>query len=320
MPANLSLSCDFLRPLEICSHDKSDDFTFMKTFLDCIPCLIRQALHSVRSTTEDEQVHETIVRMALDGIASMDFQQPPAMMAQAIHRRIREATGNADPYAEQKRRLNDVALELYPVFFDQIKNAANPLEFAVRLAIAGNVMDLAVKTNLDENEVLASFDDCLAAPLDCHIAEFAKAVEKANDILYLADNAGEIVFDRLLLEQLPREKVTVAVRGKAVINDATITDAEYVGLTDVVRVIDNGSDAPGTILNDCSDAFRRRFELTDLIISKGQGNYETLVDSPRPIWFLLRVKCPIIARDLECPVGTTILRQSPSRYATQETK
>ncbi len=289
----------------------------MKTFLDCVPCLVRQALHSVRSTTKDEHIQEQIVRTALEGIARMDFRQPPAVMAQAIHRGIREATGNADPYADQKRRLNDTALELLPVFSDRIAKAANPLELAVRLAIAGNVMDLAVKTSLSEDEVLASFDECLAAPLDCHMAEFAKAVEEADDILYLTDNAGEIAFDRLLLEQLPRERVTVAVRGKPVINDATMADAEYVGLGPFARqVIDNGSDAPGTILDDCSDVFRRCFERADLIISKGQGNYETLVGSTGPIWFLLRVKCPIIARDLDCQVGTTILRRSPLRTAT----
>ena len=155
----------------------------------------------------------------------------------------------------------------------------------MRLAIAGNIMDLAVKTNLGEDEVLASFDDCLAAPLDCHIDEFARAVEKADDILYLTDNAGEIVFDRLLVEQLPRKKVTMAVRGKPVINDATMEDAEYTGLTKVVKIIDNGSDAPGTILSDCSRDFRRHFEQADLIISKGQGNYETLADSLRQSGF-----------------------------------
>lgn len=287
----------------------------MKTFLDCIPCLIRQALHSVRSTTEDERVQEAIVRAALEGIAGMDFRQPPAVMAQTIHRRIRQATGNADPYVEQKQRLNDVALELFPVFARRIEKAANPMELAVRLAIAGNIMDLAVKTNLGEDEVLASFDDCLAAPLDCPIGEFAQAVEEAEDILYLADNAGEIVFDRLLLEQLPCQKVTVAVRGQPVINDATMADAEYVGLPTIVNIIDNGSDAPGTILSDCSAAFRHHFEQADMIISKGQGNYETLADCSRPIWFLLRVKCPIIARDLKCPVGTTILRRSTARAA-----
>jgi len=283
----------------------------MKTFLDCTVCLIRQALDSVRSTTEDPRVHETVVRTALEGIARMDFGKPPAVMAQAIHRRIREVTGNDDPYAEQKRRLNDAALDLLPTFSRQVERAANPLELAVRLAIAGNVMDLAVKTHLDEDEILASFDGCLAAPLDCPIEEFARAVEQAGEILYLTDNAGEIVFDRLLVEQLPRDKVTVAVRGMPIINDATRADAEYVGLTEVAEVIDNGSDAPGSILDDCSDGFRRRFERADVIISKGQGNYETLADCAAPIWFLLRVKCPIIARDLRCPVGTSLLQRSP---------
>ncbi len=281
----------------------------MKTFLDCVPCLIRQALHAVRSVTDDPHIHDQIVRTALEGIAAMDFGQPPAVMAQTIHRHIREVTGNADPYAAQKKRLNDAALELFPVFSQRVEQAADPLELAVRLAIAGNIMDLAVKTTLGEDEVLASFDDCIAAPLDCAVDEFALAVQEAEEILYLTDNAGEIVFDRLLLEQLPREKVTVAVRGKPIINDATRDDAEYAGLPAIVAVVDNGSDAPGTILSDCSDAFRRRFERADMIISKGQGNYETLADSPRPIWFLLRVKCPIIARDLECSVGTTILRR-----------
>lgn len=290
----------------------------MKTFLDCIPCLIRQTIHSICSTTDDEEVHEAIVRDALERIAGMDFRQPPAVMAQAIHRRIREVTGNADPYAEQKRQLNDHALELFTVFSRRVEEAARPLELAVRLAIAGNIMDLAVKTQLGEEEVMASFEDCLAASLDCHLDEFAQAVDEAEEILYLTDNAGEIVFDRLLLEQMPREKVTVAVRGKPVINDATMADAEYVGLSKIVKVVDNGSDAPGTILSDCSDAFRRHFERADMIISKGQGNYETLADCPRPIWFLLRVKCPIIGRDLQCPVGTTILRRSAAVAAPCE--
>ncbi|MBN2024737.1 MAG: DUF89 family protein [Pirellulales bacterium] len=285
----------------------------MKTFLDCVPCLLHQALHSVRCTTQDERVHETIVRTALESMAAMDFRRPPAAMAQIIHRRIRELTDTSDPYARQKRRLNDAAMSLYPACAARVAGAADPLELAVRLAIAGNVMDLAVKTHLTEEEMLASLDECVDAPLDCSIAEFARAVEEADEILYLADNAGEIVFDRLLLERLPREKLTVAVRGKPVINDATIEDARYVGLAEVVNVIDNGSDAPGTILDDCSDAFRRRFERADLIISKGQGNYETLAGSTRPIWFLLRVKCPIIARHLGCSVGTTILRRASSQ-------
>ena len=290
----------------------------MKTFLDCVPCLVQQALHSVRSTTGDERVHEAIVRGALETIAGMDFGQPPAAMAQIIHRHIREATGNADPYVQEKRRLNDMALGLYPALARRLQRAADPMELAVRLAIAGNVMDLAVKSRLDEDEMLATIDDSLRSAFDGPVAEFSRAVEESRDILYLADNAGEIVFDRLLLERLPRDRLTVAVRGRPIINDATRDDAEYVGLAEATRVIDNGSDAPGTVLADCSDEFRRHFERADLVISKGQGNYETLAGCGRPIWFLLRVKCPIIARDLQCPVGTAILRHSPCRPAARQ--
>jgi uncharacterized protein with ATP-grasp and redox domains len=283
----------------------------MKTFLDCVPCLIRQALHSARSTTDDGRIHEAIVRATLETIAVMDFAQPPVAMAQRIHRQIRAATGNADPYAPDKRRLNDMALGVAGTFSTRIARAADPLELAVRLAIAGNIMDLAVKSQVDEGEMLAAIDDSLRSSFDCPITDFSRAIDEAQEILYLTDNAGEIVFDRLLLERLPREKLTVAVRGRPVINDATREDAEYVGLSDVATVIDNGSDAPGTLVADCSNEFRRHFARADLVISKGQGNYETLAACGRPVWFLLRVKCPIIARDLECPVGTAVLRHSP---------
>ena len=134
----------------------------------------------------------------------------------------------------------------------------------------------------------------------------------------LADNAGEIVFDRLLIEQLPIDRVTVAVRGYPVINDATLDDAETAGLTDIVDVISNGSDAPGTLLDDCSEAFRSRFEEADLIIAKGQGNYETLAQSPRPIFFLLRVKCPVVARDLDYPVGSMVVHPSTALTTSAE--
>lgn len=280
----------------------------MATFLECVPCLVRQALDSLRATQTPERFHEAILRSVLMDIASMDFAQPPAALAHRIHQRIRDATGQSDPYAEQKRRLNDLALTLYPSYRQQLQRADNPLELGVRLAIAGNVMDLGVKSGLDETEMLAALESCVTARLAGNITDFARAVAGANRILYLTDNAGEILFDRLLVEQLPHKRVTVAVRGRPIINDATREDAEYVGLTQLVEIIDNGSGAPGTLLEDCSPAFRQCFAAADLIISKGQGNYETLAACPRPIYFLLRVKCPVVARDLRCPVGTMVLR------------
>jgi len=184
------------------------------------------------------------------------------------------------------------------------------METAVRLAIAGNIIDLGVKTSIKESNVEKVIRDCLTADFDNQQVEgFRNAVSRAEKIFYLADNAGEIVFDRLLIEQLPAEKVTVVVKGSPVINDATMEDAEFAGLTEMVEVIDNGSDAPGTILKTCSRIFRNRFEEADLIIAKGQGNYETLSDVDKNIFFVLKAKCPVIARDLGCEVGEMIFRK-----------
>ena len=132
----------------------------------------------------------------------------------------------------------------------------------------------------------------------------------AQSILYLADNAGEIAFDRLLVEQIPTERVTVAVRGHPVINDATLHDAQAVGLDRIVEVVENGSDAPGTILKDCSADFRRRFAEADLIIAKGQGNFESLYDAPGNLLFLFKVKCSVVAGHVRQPIGMQVLIQS----------
>ncbi|MDZ7620822.1 MAG: ARMT1-like domain-containing protein [Patescibacteria group bacterium] len=282
----------------------------MKTFFDCIPCLIRHSLDSARRLTDDEQVHESLLREVLLEMSRMDLDQPPAAMAQRVHRRIRQLCGNDDLYRKSKDWSNQLALELLPNFRHRMEDAPDRWETAVRLAIAGNIMDLGVKSGLEESEIQVSIAQSMYEPLDGSIPHFVAAIERANRILYLTDNAGEIVFDRLLIEQMPREKVTVAVRGAPIINDATRADAQTAGITELVRVIDNGSDAPGTILAECSDEFRRYFDEADLIIAKGQGNFETLNECTRPIYFLLRVKCAVIARDIGRPIGTMILRPS----------
>ena len=151
---------------------------------------------------------------------------------------------------------------------------------------------MGVNAHLDESCVSAATEEALSAPLNGDAQAFAQAVSRAGRILYLADNAGEIAFDRLLLEQMPVEKVTVVVRGSPVINDATIADTQSAGIPGLVEVIDNGSDAPGTILEDCGDDFRRRFAAADLVIAKGQGNYETLSDVDKDMFFVLKAKCP----------------------------
>jgi uncharacterized protein with ATP-grasp and redox domains len=178
---------------------------------------------------------------------------------------------------------------------------------AVRLAIAGNVIDLGADGGMTEDEARRELESAAARPLCGDLDRLEREVSTAERILFLADNAGEIVFDRLLIEQLPPDRVTAAVRGRPVINDATLEDAWKAGLHEVALVIDNGSDAPGTVLEECSPAFRRCFEQADVIIAKGQGNYETLSDRPEKIHFLFRVKCPVIASRTGAEVGTHMI-------------
>jgi len=281
----------------------------MKIFLDCIPCFVRQALDSARLATDDEQIHEKVVRETLRLAADLDMRQSPPAIGQKIHRLIRKLIGNNDPYCRIKEQFNNLALKLYPELEKRVKTSKNPFATAVRLAIAGNIIDLGVKTSLAQSDIEETIKKCLNEHLDeIQVKQFKEAVAKAEKILYLADNAGEIVFDRLLIEQLPGPKVTVVVKGEPVINDATMEDAKFAGLSDIVEVVDNGSDAPGTILESCSQSFRDRFNKADLIIAKGQGNYETLSDIDKNIFFILKAKCPVIARNLGCEVGEMILR------------
>jgi len=289
----------------------------MQIFLDCIPCFIRQALDAARLATDDKRIHEQVVREVLILTKDLDMSQSPPVMGQKIHRLIRQLVGTEDPYCDVKRQFNNAALRLYSKMRTHVLESKDMLETAVRLAIAGNIIDFGVNSKLKESELEKVISECLAAEFyDMQLGPFEQALNDAEEILYIADNAGEIVFDRLLIEQLPIEKVTVAVKGSPVINDATMKDAVLAGLPRIVEVIDNGSDGPGTILKTCSQIFVDRFEKADLVIAKGQGNYETLSEVDKNIFFVLKAKCPVIARDLGCEVGEMIFRKSKTfRYA-----
>ena len=286
----------------------------MKTSLDCIPCFTRQALDAARMVSDSPAVHEEIVRRVMSMAARMDFSQPPPVVGQKIHRIIRVLTGVDDPYRQVKDRFNRFALELYPGMKRRIACSADRFETAVRLAIAGNVIDLGLKSEVSEAEVERAIEEALAAPLPTEsIVGLRESIAQADDILYIADNAGEIVFDRLLIEELLPKRVTVAVRGHAVLNDATRADAEAAGLLDMVEVIDTDSDAPGTVLTDCSDEFLERFAHADLVLAKGQGNYETLSDADAEVFFLLKAKCEVIAEDIGCEPGSVVVRRNRGR-------
>jgi uncharacterized protein with ATP-grasp and redox domains len=277
----------------------------MRTSLDCIPCFFRQALEGIRMLTEDTLLHERAVKKVAAMISSIDLSQPPPLMGQRIHHLIRDTSGVEDPYDTIKKQYNHFALTLYPALKKQVKRSSDRFTTALRLAIAGNIIDFGVTGNLSKDNVRQAVNESLAQPLNEDvIAGLRLSVSRAQKILYLGDNAGEIVFDRLFIEEMPVEKITFAVRGGPVINDVTLEDAKEVGLSHLVEVIDNGSDVPGTLLQECSEEFRKIFECADLIIAKGQGNYETLNEMEKNIYFLFKVKCLVTARHTGCNFGS----------------
>ncbi|MEA5097550.1 MAG: ARMT1-like domain-containing protein [Burkholderiaceae bacterium] len=277
--------------------------------LDCVVCFVRQSLDAARLVTNDHTEQERIVRDLLRWLSDQGLEHSPPVLAQIVHRKLREISQVGDPYAQAKARHNAMALDLLPELRAQIAVASDPLAMATRLAIAGNVIDMGMNSMVAEDDVRESIRHALAEPFVGEWDDYRTAVADAKNILYLADNAGEIAFDRLLIEQLGPNRVTVAVRGAPVLNDATRADADAVGLSEIVTVIDNGSDAQSTLLYDCAPELQRRFAAADMIIAKGQGNFESLGGRGHDVFFLFKVKCPVIAAHVGLPLGTQVLRQ-----------
>jgi uncharacterized protein with ATP-grasp and redox domains len=286
----------------------------MQTSIECIPCFVRQAAEAIALSVKAPSQRRKSLRRVLHALADADWSDSPPALAQELHRIIRQATGASDPYRAVKARMNRLATGLLPQCRELIAGAADPREALLRVAVVGNLLDCGAKSQFDPEDLPQVFATLANKPLVGEPHELFHAAEQAERILFLADNAGEIVFDRLLIEALPMAKVTVAVRGMPILNDALREDATLAGITALVAVIDNGSDAPGTVLADCSAEFRTHFKRADLIIAKGQGNYETLSEVRAPIFFLFTVKCPLVAQQIGQPTGTMIAKKS-ARWA-----
>jgi len=279
----------------------------MKTYLDCIPCFFKQALFASRAATDNEEkIKEVLDRIGML-VPEIPLTNSPPETGREVYRIVREVTGIDDPFSELKAESIKKALRLYPRLKSMVEASDNRLETAVRIAIAGNIIDFGATPNFElEREVQEVLEK---EPVIDHFELFKERLSQTEHILYLADNAGETVFDRILIEELSKP-VTYVVRGRPVINDALIDDAIKSGIDKVADIITSGCDAPGTILGRCSKEFIDYFENASLIISKGQGNYETLSSRKGPIFFLLKAKCPVIARNLGVKQGDIILKSA----------
>jgi len=283
----------------------------VNTSLDCIPCLIRQSLKIARVASSDSAVHEAVLRDVLHLTSGMNLCQPPLVGKDMWHL-VCKRIGVADPYLEIKKESNRHALALYPQWKEKALKSENPLLFALKLSIAANSIDFGGSLDFQTKQIPEALERSFEASLSSDSTEFLSAAKSAKDILFLADNAGELVFDRLLLELLMPKKITVVVKGGPALNDALMADAQAAGLPGLLEVIDNGADLMGTQLPDCSPEFRKRFQNAELIISKGQANYESLEGCAKDIFFLLKVKCAIVAQHIGFPYGSlAICRNIP---------
>ena len=277
----------------------------MRTFLDCFPCIMNQALRTGRIATNDEQKIKQLLDEIGASFRNLPLENTPVESGAIIYNKIREITGVEDPYKKIKQESIRDALGLYPRLKDLVNNADNKLLMAIRIAIAGNIIDFGVDKKFDLVEDVMKITKQDFAIYD--FISFEKQLRIAENILYIGDNAGESVFDKILIEELGKP-VTYVVREIPVINDVTIEDALNSGLGEVAEIISSGTTAPGTILNLCHDSFIERFNQADMVISKGQGNYEGLSEVNRSVFFLLKAKCPIIARDLDVEEDDIVLK------------
>lgn len=282
---------------------------FVRTELECLPCFMRQISRTLGYAGVNGDRGRDITRRAERIIENASFDQAPARVSTLLHRLIRLESG-VDPYAQVKDEYNRIALEKLPAARKLVlEHGEDHLAGSVRAAIAGNVIDFGIYDTVDLDRAL---HDAFHLPLsEAAYADFSRAVQNARTVLYLCDNAGEIVFDRVLIDTLRGmgRKVIAAVKGAPVINDATLDDARSAGLpASASLVIDNGNDGIGTLLELCSEPFREAYRSADLIISKGQANYETLAGERDPrTFFLFMVKCSVVAKALDREQGDIIL-------------
>lgn len=285
---------------------------------ECYPCLFEQLLSLTKITGMEEGQGKRLFEHSMQQLLESNGE---GIVVQHV---IRSATDDAialsgrdadfDPYREIKQRSNDVALAFADEFRARILESPKPLEEAVRVAAAGNIIDFGAKRHgsLDVEHEVRTIGERTFGRFD--FEAFSLRLQSAKCLLYICDNAGEIVFDRLFIEEIrrhfPQLDVTCAVRARPVINDAVMADARYAGLDKVATVISSGSVYPGTLLEEVSGEFRRLFDEADLIVSKGQGNFETLLDdADERLFFILRIKCDQMSKLSGIAKGELVLMQ-----------
>ena len=278
----------------------------MKIYLDCIPCFMQQALRAGRMATSDEKKLKQILDETGDMIKNISPQATPAETGMIVYKIVKDVTGNNDPYKDIKKQHLRETKAIYPELEKIVAESDDKLLTAIKIAIAGNIIDLGVNKSFDIVKDVKHILKQDFAIFD--YKAFKEQLEKTENILYIGDNVGESVFDKILIKEL-KKPVKYAVRSIPIINDVTMEDAIASGLDKVAGLIDSGCKSPGVILNQSSAEFLDVFNESDFIISKGQGNFEGLSDCNKQVFFLLKAKCPVISNHLGVKEGSIILKE-----------
>ena len=280
---------------------------YMKATMNCLPCIVRQAVEAALHSSDDPASQRAALNAAFAVLSRENLDTTPMALGYAVHSTVARVTGCADPYSEIKRESNREALAMYDGLVETVAQAADPLLAAAKIAIAGNIMDFAA---LESFDIRATVDKTLIS--DFAINDFGQmkaALHGARRVLYIADNAGEVVFDRVFIEQMHSVEVTVALKSEPFINDATLTDAREVGLDQVAELL---TLKPGA---SSGNSFDEAWASADIIIAKGQGNYEVFSESRGPLFFLLLAKCTVIASDIGVNQMDMICQSQATRQA-----
>ncbi len=274
----------------------------MKTYLDCVPCIIRQIINTLRISGCSDEIGRKVIFELIKKLENIDYNRSPAANSDIAYIIFRNVTGIKDPYYDLKRRYNRRALEIYPELEKAVESAEDRLYLAAKAAVIGNVIDFGINaeeaSTIDFNRIAEDLSK-IHFSVDVY-DEFKESLKDSTNILYIADNAGEIVFDKIFVKELVRlnKKVVLAVKSNPIINDATMEDAVEANFNNLARVIETGNGSIGVNMDYSSDTFLEEFKKADLIIGKGHGNFETLNDNKANIFFLLKAKCDIVANEL----------------------
>ena len=278
----------------------------MRTYLDCIPCVMQQALRAGRMATSDEEKLKLILDKTAELVKTISMETIPAETGAKMYQIVSEVTGVVDPYKEIKQQHIKETKAIYPELEQIVANSDDKLLTAIKIAIAGNIIDLGVNKAFDIVTDVKTILEQDFGVLD--YPAFKKQLDKSKNVLYIGDNVGESVFDKILIKELKRP-VKYAVRAIPIINDVTWEDAVASGIDEVAEIVDSGCKSPGVILEQSSPDFLELFNTADIVISKGQGNFEGLSGCNRQVFFLLKAKCRIIAEHLGVEEGAIVLKE-----------